>query len=105
MECTQRFGVLDRIERLGADVLGFSWRDEPATPHERFVALREVHQACYTAVTSPCMQLLVAWLNRRNVSQEFMSDIDLQVLIECSVGLSLEPAVAKAVLSDAHVPQ
>jgi len=50
------------------------------------------------------MQLWVVWLNRRNVSQEFMSDIDLQVLIECSVGLSLEPAVAKAVLSDAHVP-
>ena len=62
------YGVLDRIEELGAGLLGFSWRDEPATPHERYVALREVRQGCNVAITSPCMQLWVAWLNRRNVS-------------------------------------
>ena len=90
------YGVLDRIEMLGAGLLGFSWRDEPATPHDRYVALREVRQACYAAITSPCMQLWFSWLNRRNVSHGFLSDIDLQVLIECSVDLSLEPAVAKA---------
>ena len=44
------YGVLDRIERLGAGLLGFFWRDKPATPHERYVALREVRQACYTVV-------------------------------------------------------
>ena len=48
------------------------------------------------------MQLWVSWLNRRNVSHGFLSDIDLRVLIECSVGVSLEPAVAKAVLYDAR---
>jgi hypothetical protein len=96
------YGVLDRIESLDAGLLGFSWRDEPATPHERYVALREVRQACYAAITSPCMQLWVSWLNRRNVSHGFLSDIDLRVLIECSVGLSVELAVAKAVLYDAR---
>ena len=58
------------------------------------------------------LTVYIAWLNRRNVSQEFMSDIDLQVLIECSVGLSLEPAVhcvfsdedQEALVSVDHLP-
>jgi hypothetical protein len=79
-------------------LLGFSWRDEPATPYEPYVALREVRQACYAA----CMQLWVAWLKRTNVSRRIISDIDLQVLIECSVSLILKPVEAKAVLHDAR---
>jgi hypothetical protein len=97
------YGVLERIEGSGGMLLCFSWSDEPATPHERYLELREICQACYAAATSPCMQLWVAWLNRKNVSHGLMSDIDLQVLIDCSVSLSLEPAVAKANLHDARI--
>ena len=36
--------MLDKSERLDGVLLGFSWRDEPTTPHERYMALREVRQ-------------------------------------------------------------
>jgi phosphoribosyl-ATP pyrophosphohydrolase len=48
------------------------------------------------------MQLWVAWLHRENVSRGIISDIDLQVLVECSVSLSLVPAMARVVLHDAR---
>jgi hypothetical protein len=102
LDWCDEYGVLNKSERLEGVLLGFSWRDEPTTPHERYVALREARQACYAAATSPCMQLWVAWLHRENVSRGIISDIDLQVLIECSVSLSLVPAMARVVLHDAR---
>ena len=48
IDCDE-YGVLDKSERLDGVLLGFSWRDKPTTPHERYMALREVRQACYAA--------------------------------------------------------
>ena len=84
---------------------------EPTTASERYNALRKVRSACYASLFFPCMPLYAKWLGRGTFdivlagtddygSPGYLCDDDLRVLLECSVGISLDTAGAAVTLMD-----
>ena len=103
------FGILDEYPHEGGVIRGFHWMAEPTSVTERYNALRKVRSACYASVAFPCMPLFAKWFGRGTFeisltgadnygSPGYLCDDDLRVLLECSVGITLDTAAAAATL-------
>ncbi len=103
------FGVLDEYPQEGGVIRGFHWMPEPTSVSERYNALRKVRSACYANVTFPCMPLYAKWFGRGTFeitlagndsygSPGYLCSDDLRVLLECSVGITLDTAAAAETL-------
>ena len=84
---------------------------EPTSVSEHYNVLRKVGSACYASVAFPCMPLYAKWLGRGTFdivpagsdaygSLGYLCNDDLRVLLECSVGITLDTADAAATLMD-----
>ena len=78
---------------------------DPTSASERYNALPKVRSACYASVVFPCMPLYAKWLGRGTFdimlagndaygSPGYLCNDDLRVLLECSVGITLDTAGA-----------